>query len=105
MASHSSILTWKNPMDREAWWTVVHGVTLQPYGWIIFALICHIFATCAKYVYQKMAKNPGILCHNPVALLLNLGSGNIMKPLDPSDFTIFFRGKLCQVILNVSRIN
>ena len=54
---------------------------------------------------QKMTKNPGILCHNPVALLLNLGSGNIMKPLDPSDFTIFFRGKLCQVILNVSRIN
>ena len=26
MATHSSILTWKNPMDRRAWWVVVHGV-------------------------------------------------------------------------------
>ena len=26
MATHSSILTWKNPMDRRAWWAVVHGV-------------------------------------------------------------------------------
>ena len=23
---HSSILIWKNPMDRGAWWTIVHGV-------------------------------------------------------------------------------
>ena len=27
MAAHSSILAWKNPMDREAWWATVHGVT------------------------------------------------------------------------------
>ena len=27
MATHSSILAWKNLMDRGAWWTVVHGVT------------------------------------------------------------------------------
>ena len=27
MVSHSSILTWKNPMDRGTWWAVVHGVT------------------------------------------------------------------------------
>jgi len=26
MATHSSILTWKNPMDRRAWWAIVHGV-------------------------------------------------------------------------------
>jgi len=26
MATHSSILAWKNPMDREAWWATVHGV-------------------------------------------------------------------------------
>ena len=25
-ATHSSILTWKTPMDREAWWATVHGV-------------------------------------------------------------------------------
>ena len=26
MASHSSILTWRIPMDREACWATVHGV-------------------------------------------------------------------------------
>ena len=27
MAIHSSILTWRIPMDRGAWWATVHGVT------------------------------------------------------------------------------
>ena len=27
MATHSSILAWKNSMDRGAWWAAVHGVT------------------------------------------------------------------------------
>ena len=26
MATHSSILVWRIPMDRGAWWTKVHGV-------------------------------------------------------------------------------
>jgi len=26
MATHSSILAWKIPMDREAWQAIVHGV-------------------------------------------------------------------------------
>ena len=26
MASHTSILAWKNPMDRGAWWVMVHRV-------------------------------------------------------------------------------
>ena len=26
MATHSSILAWRYPMDREAWWATVHGV-------------------------------------------------------------------------------
>ena len=24
-ATHCSILAWENPMDRGAWWAVVHG--------------------------------------------------------------------------------
>ena len=27
MATHSSILAWKIPMDRGPWWATVHGVT------------------------------------------------------------------------------
>ena len=26
MATHSSILAWRIPMDRGTWWAVVHGV-------------------------------------------------------------------------------
>ena len=26
MATHSSILPWRIPMDRGAWWAAVHGV-------------------------------------------------------------------------------
>ena len=26
MATHSSILAWRMPMDRGAWWATVHGV-------------------------------------------------------------------------------
>ena len=27
MATHSSILAWRIPVDRRAWWAMVHGVT------------------------------------------------------------------------------
>ena len=27
MATHSSILVWKIPMDRGAWWATVHVIT------------------------------------------------------------------------------
>ena len=27
LATHSSILAWRIPMDREAWWATVHGVS------------------------------------------------------------------------------
>ena len=27
MATHSSILVWRIPKDRGAWWATVHGVT------------------------------------------------------------------------------
>ena len=26
MTTHSSILTWRIPMDRGAWWAAIHGV-------------------------------------------------------------------------------
>ena len=27
MATHSSTLAWKNPVEGGAWWAAVHGVT------------------------------------------------------------------------------
>ena len=34
MATHSSILAWRIPMDRGAWWAAVHGVTKS---WILLS--------------------------------------------------------------------
>ena len=33
MAAHSSILVWRIPMDRGAWWATVHGVT-KSWTWL-----------------------------------------------------------------------
>ena len=32
MATHSSILAWKIPMDRGAWWATVHRITKSQTG-------------------------------------------------------------------------
>ena len=32
MATHCSILAWRNPMDRGAWWATVHGVAKSQTG-------------------------------------------------------------------------
>ena len=32
MATHSSILAWRIPMDRGAWWATVHGVPKSQTG-------------------------------------------------------------------------
>ena len=32
MTTHSSILAWRIPMNRGAWWATVHGVTKSGIG-------------------------------------------------------------------------
>ena len=32
MTTHSSILAWRIPMDRGAWWVIVHGVAKSCIG-------------------------------------------------------------------------
>ena len=49
MATHFSILTWKNPMDRRAWQATVHGVTKS---WTQLSVCAHMGThrhTAAQY--------------------------------------------------------
>ena len=40
MAIHSSILAWRIPMDRGAWWGTVHGVT-KSWTWLSNLYCCY----------------------------------------------------------------
>ena len=44
MATHSSILAWRIPMDRGAWWATVHGVTESD----VTVHACSSMHTCGK---------------------------------------------------------
>ena len=34
MATHSSVLAWRIPRDRGAWWVTVHGVERVGHDWV-----------------------------------------------------------------------
>ena len=55
MATHSSILAWRIPMDRGAWWAMVHRVTKSqtqlsakaqhrfvPLSWFVFVFFVFV---------------------------------------------------------------
>ena len=44
MATHSSTLTWKNPMDGGAWWAAVHGVAKSRTRLSDFTFTFHLHA-------------------------------------------------------------
>ena len=50
MATHSSILAWRIPIDRRAWWATVHRVTrswtrLSDFTFFLFFLLHWLFMT------------------------------------------------------------
>ena len=42
MTTHSSVLAWKNPIDRGAWRATVHGVTKSRHNWATFTFNLHL---------------------------------------------------------------
>ena len=56
MAPHSSTLAWKNPMDREAWWAAVHGVTKSQTRLSDFPFTFHFHA-----LEKEMATHSSVL--------------------------------------------
>ena len=56
MASHSSTLAWKNPMDGGAWWAAVHGVAKSRTGLSNFPFTFHFHA-----LEKEMATHSSVL--------------------------------------------
>ena len=56
MASHSSTLAWKNPMDGGAWWAAVHGVAKSRTGLSNFTFTFHFHA-----LEKEMATHSSVL--------------------------------------------
>ena len=66
MVTHSSILAWKNPMGRGAWWATVHGVAksqtrLSHLTFFLFlssALdISLVYSRCSKHKNDEISEN------------------------------------------------
>ena len=62
IATHSSILSWRIPMDRGAWWATVHEVTktwtwlkrLSMHAWIYRHEHIHIYTLPAKTIVKEL---------------------------------------------------
>ena len=53
MITHSSILAWRIPMDREAWQAIVHGVTgLSDFHFHLLSVIlpCFVFLLNTNFI-------------------------------------------------------
>ena len=55
MATHSSILAWRIPMDRGAWWATVHGVA-KNWPWLRTSLSLFSQTACLFH-YLSLDKN------------------------------------------------
>ena len=67
MATHSSILAWRIPMDRGAWWATVHGVAQSQ-------ILLKRLSTCLRDNSLSFQKDmPGMLTTQEVEIS-SLGS-------------------------------
>ena len=59
MATHSSILAWRIPMGRGAWWATVHGVTksLDTTEQLTFSMLNQILVWWGSSIKQALEVN------------------------------------------------
>ena len=53
MVTHSSILAWKNSMDKGAWWAVVHGIA-KSWTRLSIHTHTHTHTTAVKLIYENI---------------------------------------------------
>ena len=75
MATHSSILAWGNPMDRDDWQATVHGVAksqtlLKQVSTLhIYMCVCVCIDIDGASLVAQLVKNPPALQETPVRFL------------------------------------
>ena len=69
MATHSSILAWRIPMDRGAWWATVHGVA-KNWPWLRTSLSLFSQTACLFH-YLSLDKNLVLGKQNSYLLLFS----------------------------------
>ena len=81
MVTHSSILAWRIPMDRGAWWAAVHGVT-KSWTWLSTSTTTDRIPSLpagatsispfagGEPILEKVADAPG-MCGNSLRFLLS----------------------------------
>ena len=52
MATHSSILAWRIPMDRGAWWATVHGVQRVRHDWVTKHSTGYHYFSCNLLIWK-----------------------------------------------------
>ena len=62
MATHSSILAWKSPVDRGVWRATVHGVTKSPTRLSAVYMFYLSFMFVLEQAYMKLAVSSLRLC-------------------------------------------
>ena len=72
MATHSSILAWRIPMDRGAWWAAVHGATKS---WTRLSDSARCYRYCDKLIRGER-KRWGI-CASPWKPLFRVEAGPV----------------------------
>ena len=74
MATHSSILAWKNPLERGAWWATVHGVAKSDMTEQLTHYFFFIFFKLILFIYLFLLYNivlvlPYINMHPPRVIM------------------------------------
>ena len=58
MTTHSSIIAWRIPMDRGAWWAIVHGVTKRHDCATKHSLFSFLLSTQNQLAYYNLSFFP-----------------------------------------------
>ena len=74
MAPYSSILAWKNSMNRGAWWAKVHGIAKS---WILLSECTHTHTHTSQLIHtQKIENNFKIAAFSKISYLHQKDSFN-----------------------------